>query len=321
MASFEDAYNQYAQGGQGKAVAQIYDAQQNANLARMEEEYNRARGQAEANAAKIPGMYQQQANDLNAQAERQRRNFNMAAQANGLNTGTGAQAQLAQNAAYQRAYGQIGTAQANAQTEAQRQLADMEAAYRSQVNQAMATGDYQKATALLQGYQQDRDRQLAEAQRLAAYGIFDGYNNVYGQDTTNAMRAMWQAQNPDLAWRTGAITAEDYHRMTGQWPAGYTPPVTAGGGGVYYVAPKTKDKDTDTDKGAGTGNGTTGTQRAAGTAPGAGTQAVLPGGTQVDQYSNYLQGLGFRPGTTQFNNMMRTAGANPYAEVVKKTVR
>ena len=103
MASFEDAYNQYAQGGQGKAVAQIYDAQQNANLARMEEEYNRARGQAEANAAKIPGMYQQQANDLNAQAERQRRNFNMAAQANGLNTGTGAQAQLAQNAAYQRA--------------------------------------------------------------------------------------------------------------------------------------------------------------------------------------------------------------------------
>lgn len=297
MASFEDAYNQYANGGQGKAVAQIYDAQNNANLARMEEEYNRARGQAEANAAKIPGLYQQQANDLNAQAERQRRNFNMAAQANGLNTGTGAQAQLAQNAAYQRAYGQIGTAQANAQTEAQRQLADMEAAYRSQVNQAMANGDYQKATALLQGYQQDRDRQLAEAQRLAAYGIFDGYSNVYGADTTNAMRAMWQAQNPDLAWRTGAITAEDYHRMTGQWPAGYTPPVTVNTG-VYYAGNGGSGNADAGEKGTRPNSDTTirGANKA--TLKGAlqAQQAVAAGGEGAaagQQYLDYLRGLGF----------------------------
>ena len=46
--------------------------------------------QAEAEAArdKLPGQYQQ-ANDLAAQYERNRRNFNLQAEASGLNTGSG----------------------------------------------------------------------------------------------------------------------------------------------------------------------------------------------------------------------------------------
>ena len=231
MASFEEAYKNYTNSGQGQTVAQMYDTNRDANLARMEEEYNRNRSNQQAQADKIPGIYQAQGNDLNAQYERQRRNFNQQAAANGLNTGAQGQAALAQNAAYQKAYGQIGTAQANAQTEAARQLADLESAYRSQVNAAMADADYQKAQALLQGYQNDRQRQLQEASLMAGYGDFSLYGNLYGQDTANTMREVWIAQNPLLAYNTGAIDAERYHAITGQYPPGYAAPAAAGG---YY---------------------------------------------------------------------------------------
>ena len=138
-------YSQYAGSELGQAMSSMYDQQRDANLARMEEEYNRSRSQAEADAAKIPGVYREQGNDLNAQYERQRRNYNTQAAASGINTGAASQAALAQMGNYQKAYGQIGTAQANAETEAQRRLSDLEASYRSQVNAAIADSDFQKA--------------------------------------------------------------------------------------------------------------------------------------------------------------------------------
>ena len=247
MATYDEAYKQYQESAQGQAVAGMHDAQRQANLARMEEEYNRNRSQQEADAAKIPGMYREQGNDLNAQYERNRRNFLTAAAANGINTGAASQAQLAQNAAYQKAYGQIGAAQATAQTEAQRQLANLESAYRSQVNAAIADSDYQKAAAMLQGYQDDRQRQMDEAKLMASYGNFDLYGQLYGADTANQMRELWVAQNPLLAYNTGAIDAERYRAMTGEYPPGYT---TGAAGGGYYGGGSKKKSGSGTDDGA-----------------------------------------------------------------------
>lgn len=231
MATYDEAYKQYQESAQGQAVAGMHDAQRQANLARMEEEYNRNRSQQEADAAKIPGMYREQGNDLNAQYERNRRNFLTAAAANGINTGAASQAQLAQNAAYQKAYGQIGAAQATAQTEAQRQLANLESAYRSQVNAAIADSDYQKAAAMLQGYQDDRQRQMDEAKLMASYGNFDLYGQLYGPEAASSMRQIWIAQNPLLAYNTGAITAAQYRKMTGKNPPGVGGSGGYGGGG------------------------------------------------------------------------------------------
>lgn len=238
MATFEDAYNNYAKGGQGQAVSAMYDANRDANLANMEAEYNRARSQKEADAAQIAGNYRQQFNDLGAQYERQRRNNNMQAAANGLNTGTASQMQLAQQNNYLRSSGQLGAAQAQEQANAARGLSDLEAAYRSQVNQAVANADYQKAQALLQGYNEDRDRQMQQAQMLAGYGIFSGFEGLgYSPETVSSMRELWIAQNPDLAYNTGAIDAERYRSMTGQYPAGYQAPSSGGG---YYGGGKKK---------------------------------------------------------------------------------
>lgn len=231
MPSFDEAYDNYTKSAQGQAVSGMYDAQRDANLSRMEEEYNRNRSQQQADAAKIAGNYQTQKNDLNAQYERQRRNFNQQAAANGINTGTASQAGLATNAAYQRSFGQLGAAQAQDEATAARGLSDLESAYRSQVNAAIANSDYQRAAALMQGYQDDRQRQMNEAQLMAGYGIFDGYSDLYGQDTADTMRQLWIAQNPLLAYNTGAITAKEYFNMTGKYAPGKAPVAAYGGGG------------------------------------------------------------------------------------------
>jgi hypothetical protein len=76
------------------------------------------------------------------------------------------------------------------------------------------------------------EQTLQKAQTLASYGDFSGYAAMYGTDTANVMREMWIAQNPDLAYRTGAIDAKRYRQMTGAYPPGYS--AGGGGGGGYY---------------------------------------------------------------------------------------
>lgn len=53
------------------------------------------------------------------------------------------------------------------------------------------------------------------AGELSAAGMTQGQADNY----YNA----WKAANPDLAYRTGAITPEEYYAYTGQYPAGYKP--------------------------------------------------------------------------------------------------
>lgn len=41
----------------------------------------------------------------------------------------------------------------------------------------------------------------------------------------------WRAENPDLAYTTGAITPDEYRQITGEYPAGYTPTSSGGSSG------------------------------------------------------------------------------------------
>ena len=42
------------------------------------------------------------------------------------------------------------------------------------------------------------------------------------------MAARWKAQNPDLAYNTGRMSAEEYKAVTGKYPKGYTAPRSGG---------------------------------------------------------------------------------------------
>jgi len=231
MASFEDAYKEYEKSNRGQTVAGMYDRQRDAELASLESAYKQNLSNRQAARDQIGTTYQGQANDLAAQYERNRRNLNEQVAANGMNTGTASQAALTLGAGQAKAMGGLRTAQARDVAEADRGINDLTVAYQNAVQQANANGDYKKMAALLQDYQSERQRQLQDAQLMASYGVFDGYRDLYGDDTVNTMRNLWIAQNPLLAYNTGAIDANRYYQMTGQYAPGVAAPVAAGGGG------------------------------------------------------------------------------------------
>ena len=59
-------------------------------------------------------------------------------------------------------------------------------------------------------------------QELAAAGMT--------QQQAESFINAWRAENPDLAYRTGMITPDEYMQMTGEYPEGYTPPSSGGSG-------------------------------------------------------------------------------------------
>lgn len=154
------------------------------------------------------------------QYERNRRNFNQQAAGSGLNTGTASQAALAQNSTWQRDYGNLRTAEADALTEADRQMAALETQYKSAVAQAIAENDYNRAKALMDEYGNQENRDATMAKILAGYGDFSGYAKLYGDDAANNMAQYWISQNPKLAYDMGRISAEDYARLTGKSSGG-----------------------------------------------------------------------------------------------------
>lgn len=59
---------------------------------------------------------------------------------------------------------------------------------------------------------------LSDAETRAAYGDFGGYAELYGPETAAAMYAAWAAQNPQLAYGTGQLTADQYQNLLGGRP-------------------------------------------------------------------------------------------------------
>lgn len=224
-----------------EAINQIYDAQQKAREEELKAAYDTSMSDLQAARDKIAPEYQQQANDLSVQYERNRQNFNNQAAATGINSGTASQASLARNGEYQRDFGNLRTSEAEAKAEADRQMANLTAEYQTNIRAALANNDYQKASALLDEYNNGYERDLKNAQILAQFGDFSGYSTLYGADQAKNMEAVWRAQNPDLAasldYAAGKITAEQYKQLTGEYPAGYLPTgstSSSGGGNIDY---------------------------------------------------------------------------------------
>lgn len=209
------------------AINEIYDAQRKAREEELKAAYDKSMSDYEAARAKIAPEYQKQANDLSVQYERNRQNFNNQAAATGINSGTASQAALARGGEYQRDFGNLRTAEANATAEADRQMANLTAEYQSNIRAALAENDYKKAQALLDEYNNGYQRDLKNAQILAEFGDFSGFLNLFGEDQAKNMEAVWRAQNPDLAasidYAAGKIDANQYKRLTGKYPAGYLP--------------------------------------------------------------------------------------------------
>lgn len=345
MAEAQNTYNQRVADSEGR-IGSLYDKALETQKIQYENALNKGIAAQEEARAGLGQSYQTAANDLAVQYERNKRNLNMQAAAQGLNTGTGSQQQLALNQGYMKTYGTLRGQEAAENAAIDRAIANLKVDYQANVAQAIADNDYQKAAALLDNYNQqlswlDNQKQqnqshmdtltanalnyldttnlnnqnrydtLSDATRnyldsmnqqnqnrldtvrdtnttrfdstsdsnrnwydnqiktraetLATYGDFSGYADLYGAQAATAMKEMWIAQNPDMAYRTQQITAEEYKTMTGSYPPGYSSGSSGGGGGYYYgggsITPKTKTDNTGAIKpnnttGSGTGSTT-----------------------------------------------------------------
>lgn len=232
MPSFDEYVKQSTE-----ALNNVYDQRRTNRLAELENTYQQNLGNAKAAREQIPATYQQQANDLSVQYERNRRNLNEQIAANGLNTGTASQAALAANQSWMKNYGNLRTAQANAIKEADRGINELTKTYNTKREAAAAEIEADRAEAMLRlqqtAQQEQYERDLRDAQTRAGFGDFTGFLALgYDQNTIDNMRQVWIAQNPLLAYNTGAITADQYYKMTGKSAPGA--PSAAGGGGYYY---------------------------------------------------------------------------------------
>lgn len=230
MAGFEDAYKKYTQSGQGQAVAGMYDQQTQANVNSLKATYDQNLANQQAAREQIGTTYQNSANNMQAQYERNRRNLNQQAAANGINTGAGSQQQLALQNVWNRDYGALQGQQAQAYANADLAIANLQTEYQNAIQQAQAQGDYRKMAALLDDYNTQYTRQMQQANTLASYGDFSGYNGIYSAEQIANMRNSWIAANPLMAYNTGAISAADFYRMTGQYAPGHAPAGSSGGG-------------------------------------------------------------------------------------------
>lgn len=203
------------------AINQMYDAQKTARENELKSAYEQNLSNYQAAKDKIAPQYQTSANDLATQYERNRRNFNQQAIGNGLNTGAGSQAALAQNSAYLKSFGKLRASEGEAQSEAERKIADEKARYNNALASELAKINAARDQALLDEYNNAYQIDLQNAQILAQYGDFSGFAALYGKEAADNMAALWNIQYPDAAYNLGRIDAEQYYSITGAYPAGY----------------------------------------------------------------------------------------------------
>jgi len=201
-----------------KAINDMYEANINAQKIRLQEAGDQALSDAKANRDKIAGIYDRQRNAAAADWERQRRNFLEGAATSGLNTGAGSQAELHMMGSQQKTQNTLNAAQAQAETEADRNISDIARTTQSAINEAVQENDYKRAAALLDEYNAEYSRQMERASALSQYGDFSGYAAIYGAETARMMFFSWAAQNPQLAYTMGVITNDQYQNLRSARP-------------------------------------------------------------------------------------------------------
>ncbi len=131
-------------------LKEMYNAQIESNLAALNNAYQKNVNTLDTAASKLPAQYQQARNQTAGAAAQSQRNFNQFAAAAGLNTGSGAQAQLANNVTLQNNLNTVDTAEADALSDLELQRTNLATEYQNAIVQARADGNYQLASALYQ---------------------------------------------------------------------------------------------------------------------------------------------------------------------------
>ncbi|MBE5708959.1 MAG: hypothetical protein EGR51_03565 [Oscillibacter sp.] len=142
----------------------MYKAYTDAQLAALKSAYEQNLAGLQADAEKIPGIYQGARNEAASQNDIARMAFNEYANARGLNTGTSGQAALANSAVLQSNLTDISTKESDAIAENALQQQQLAIEYRNAAVQAQAEGNYQMAQALYNEYVRQDNAAMQTAQ-------------------------------------------------------------------------------------------------------------------------------------------------------------
>lgn len=221
-------------------IGKVYDAGLATRKQSLLDAYNANTAAQDQQRQNIQQNYATANYDVGVQNNRNAANLTQFADVRGVNTNAGSQHRLNLANARANAMGDVAFRQQQALQEADRQKQLMTTAYENQVQTAIADNDYKKAAALLDDYNNQRKWRDDQAQILASYGNFDPYKDLYGEDAANEMRNVWLRQNPDTAYKIGAMDPYTYYDITGRWPAGFNP---YGGGGYGWYGGGSPDDD------------------------------------------------------------------------------
>lgn len=185
----------------------MYKAYTDAQLAALKSAYKQNLAGLQADAEKIPGIYQGARNEAASQNDIARMAFNEYANARGLNTGTSGQAALANSAVLQSNLTDISTKESDAIAENALQQQQLAIEYRNAAVQAQAEGNYQMAQALYNEYvrQDNAAMQTAQlAQEQANWEAQFNAGNSQWQQQFDASQQEYQdslsAQNREYAY-------------------------------------------------------------------------------------------------------------------------
>lgn len=133
---------------QADYIKAMYDASRKAQEEALRASYEKNTGALDYQQSKIAPTYDAAANNAGAQAAIQRANFNESANAAGLNTGAGSQAELSMRNAEAANISAIRKAQADAQADLDYQRSQLTLEYQNAIREAIAKNELQKAQAL-----------------------------------------------------------------------------------------------------------------------------------------------------------------------------
>lgn len=133
---------------QEEYIKAMYEASLKAQEEALRASYEKNTGALDYQESKLAPTYDAAANNAGAQAAIQRANFNESANASGLNTGAGSQAELSMRNAEAANISAIRKAQADAQAELDYQRSQLTLEYQNAIREAIAKNELEKAQAL-----------------------------------------------------------------------------------------------------------------------------------------------------------------------------
>ena len=161
-------------------IRQMYEANLAANKSQLESDYNQNLSDLGAEESKLGQIYYEQMREAQAESDRNRQAFQEYANARGLNSGTGGQAELAQNNQLSANLNALRQSEAEKRAEVERQRQLLGQQYQKAIQKAQADNDLNLAKALYEeAVRVDESiNSAAQADADRALQIFNMLNNT-----------------------------------------------------------------------------------------------------------------------------------------------